>query len=373
MPQASGLCYCHALCRDALPVARAVLAALPWRRADGLSLDAGTLTAPRRFAPADALAWDSLGELMASCFRGSAAQLFVGAAGIAVRAIAPHLIHKSRDPAVLVIDPAGRHVVSLLSGHWGDANGLARHLAQVLGGEAVITTASDTFARPALDMAVRRAGLRLVDWDRLPAVQAALLESRPVFLYDPLHCLPSLPGFIAVARPPAEGPSVCVHWQAMPSAPDRVRVAVPCLTLGVGCRRDMSPSLLRDSFFSFCRAAAVAPEAVAALATVTEKVCEPAILALAEALSLPLRHFPAPSLAAVPTPTPSVAAGKRFGLPPFSVCEAAALLAADASELLVPKTSMHGCLTFALAVKGDGYAWGKGNPTPSPSALYSGG
>lgn len=355
MPHASGLCYCHALCRDALPTARAVLAALPWRRADGLALDAGTLTAPRRFAPSDALAWDSLGNLMTSCFRGSAAQIFVGAAGIAVRAIAPHLEHKSRDPAVLVIDPAGRHVVSLLSGHWGDANGLARHLARALGGEAVITTASDTLDCPALDMAVRRAGLRLVDWAHLPAVQAALLESRPVPLYDPLHCLPPLSGLVAVAAlPPEEGPSVCVHWHALPPAPERVRVAVPCLALGVGCRKDMSPSLLRDSFFAFCRAAAVAPEAVAALATVTEKAREPAILALAESLSLPLRHFPAPSLAAVPTPTPSVAAGKRFGLPPFSVCEAAALLAADASDLLVPKTAMRGCLTFALAVAKEG-------------------
>ena len=98
----------------------------------------------------------------------------------------------------------------------------------------------------------------------------------------------------------------------------------------------------------------VAPEAVAALATVTEKAREPAILALAESLSLPLRHFPAPVLATVPTPTPSVAAGKRFGLPPFSVCEAAALLAADASDLLVPKTAMRGCLTFALAVAKEG-------------------
>ncbi len=365
MPHASGLCYCHALCRDALPVARAVLAALPWRRADGLALDAGTLTAPRRFAPSDARAWDSLGELMASCFRGSAAQIFVGAAGIAVRAIAPHIIHKSRDPAVLVIDPAGRHVISLLSGHWGDANGLARHLAQALGGEPVITTASDTFARPALDMAVRRAGLRLVDWDQLPVVQAALLESRPVSLYDPLHCLPPLPGLVAVAAPSSEGPSVCVHWQALPPAPARVRVAVPCLVLGVGCRKDMSPSLLRDSFFDFCRTASVAPEAVAALATVTEKAQEPAILALAESLSLPLRDFSASSLAAVPTPTPSVAAGKRFGLPPFSVCEAAALLAASAQRLLVPKTAMHGCLTFALAVQGDdagAHCWGEGNP-----------
>lgn len=366
MSHGSAECYCHALCRAALPTARAVLAALPWRRADGVRLESGVLTAPSRFAPPDALSWDSLRDLMASRFRGSAAQIFVGAAGIAVRAIAPHLDHKSRDPAVLVVDPAGRHVISLLSGHWGDANGLARHLARALGGEAVVTTASDTLSRPALDMAVRRAGLRLLDWDQLPAVQAALLESRPVSLYDPLRRLPPLPGLVRIPSPPSEDdalPSVCVHWQALPSAPARVRVAVPCLALGVGCRRDMDADLLRESFFEFCRVGGVAPEAVAALATVTEKSREPAIIALADALSLPLLHFPAPTLAAVHTPTPSAAAGRRFGLPPFSVCEAAALLAADAPELLIPKTSLHGCLTFALAVRVSGIFRGRGTPS----------
>ena len=346
--------YCHALCRDALPTARAVLAALPWRRTDGLCLGSGTLTAPARFAPSDALAWASLRDLMAARFHGSAAQVFVGAAGIAVRAIAPYLVHKSRDPAVLVIDPAGRHVISLLSGHWGDANGLARHLALALGGEPVVTTASDTLSRPALDMAVRRAGLRLLDWDRLPAVQAALLESRPVRLYDPLRRLPSLPGFLPSGVPPAEGdplPSVCVHWQALPPAPERVRVAVPCLVLGVGCRKDMDTALLRESFLDFCRTVGVAPEAVAALATVTEKCREPAIAALAAERTVPVCDFSAQALAGVRTPHPSAAAGRRFGLPAFSVCEAAALLGANARSLLVPKTVMHGCLTFALALE----------------------
>lgn len=345
--------YCHALCREALPAARAVLAALPWRRADGLRLDAGILTAPARFAPPDALAWTSLADLMQTCFCGSAAQVFVGAAGIAVRAVAPHLLHKSRDPAVLVIDPAGHHVISLLSGHWGDANGLARHLAQALGGEPVITTASDTLACPALDMAVRRAGLRLLDWDHLPAVQAALLESRPVRLYDPLHLLPPMPGIVPAAILPPDDdplPSVCIHWQALPPAPERVRAAVPRLVLGVGCRRNLDPALLRKCFFDFCTAVSIAPEAVAVLATVTEKHREPAITALAQELSLPIRHFAARDLAAIPVPTPSIAAGQRFGLPSFSVCEAAALLAADTRELLAPKTAMLGCLTLALAL-----------------------
>ena len=47
-------------------------------------------------------------EWAARAFGRSEALVFVGAAGIAVRAIAPCLRHKSTDPAVVVVDEAGR-------------------------------------------------------------------------------------------------------------------------------------------------------------------------------------------------------------------------------------------------------------------------
>ena len=98
------------------------------------------------------------------------------------------------------------------------------------------------------------------------------------------------------------------------------------------------------------------PLALTSLATVHEKLQEPALLALAENLHLPLRGFAASDLARCPTPNPSAAAGKRFSQPPFSVCEAAALLAAaqifpaGTPRLLLPKTTVQGQLTIAIAV-----------------------
>lgn len=85
----------------------------------------------------------SLAEWTSSQFVQSDALIFVGAVGIAVRAIAPHCRSKTTDPAVVVVDECGRFAVPILSGHLGGANDLARAIAAVCGAVPVITTATD--------------------------------------------------------------------------------------------------------------------------------------------------------------------------------------------------------------------------------------
>ncbi|CDA50169.1 putative uncharacterized protein [Dialister sp. CAG:486] len=75
-----------------------------------------------------------------SCYDGI---LFIMASGIAVRAIAAHVVSKASDPAVLVMDECGKHCVSLLSGHLGGANAWAREVSAAVGADPVITTATD--------------------------------------------------------------------------------------------------------------------------------------------------------------------------------------------------------------------------------------
>ena len=82
--------------------------------------------------------------------------IFIGACGIAVRSIAPYIVGKKTDPAVLVIDECGKFVIALLSGHLGGANELALRCAGYLKAVPVVTTATDLHSRFAVDVLPKR-------------------------------------------------------------------------------------------------------------------------------------------------------------------------------------------------------------------------
>lgn len=237
-----------------------------------------------------------------------------------MRALAPLLAHKSTDAPVIVIDPAGQHVISLLSGHWGGANELASHVAHLLGATAVITTASDTAApvtpgaddaQPrkalALDMLLRNAGLLPVDWNRLPAAQAAMIEGESLNLWDPCHAVPDhpqlqrLPAGEADATPPEHrGPLVAAHWRGLAPSPAILRVAVPRLVIGLGCRKNAPGDMVETA----TRKLLGGPKGLSLwlwrAGDRERKLQEPALLALAERLGVPLHGFEAARPCALP-------------------------------------------------------------------------
>lgn len=91
----------------------------------------------------DAIPFESVMTLAAKIFHDYEGLIFCAPCGLAVRAIAPHIEHKKKDPAVVVLDILARYAVSLLSGHEGGANGLALELSNLLGAEPVISTSTE--------------------------------------------------------------------------------------------------------------------------------------------------------------------------------------------------------------------------------------
>lgn len=196
---------------------------------------------------ADLRAWTAL------AWEASDALLFVGAAGIAVRAIAPHVASKANDSAVVVIDEAGRFAVPLLSGHLGGANELAQTVARAAGAIPVITTATDVRGVWAVDTWARCAGLAVSNPEAIKRVSARLLSGGRVALYSDMPISGQPPEGLTL-RPTALGPILScrrslARMQVRPFARRRRR-ARSCPPVRRGSRRACGRRRLRPSRFA---------------------------------------------------------------------------------------------------------------------------
>ena len=329
--------------RPAVYAVTAKGAALGRRLAAALDAD---LYAPTRLAAeAGALGYASLGELVAATFHERPAHVFVCACGIAVRAIAPHLGDKYSDPAVICLDDAGCFAISLLSGHLGGANALARQAAALVGAVPVVTTATDAAGAPAVEMLARDAGLVLENPEATRRINAALAAGEPVAVFDPLGLFPVRDAqaarffvWTAAPQPPEPGmPLVVVDWRQGAPAPDRLYLRPRVLAVGVGCRRGTPAEEILALIARLCRERGLAPASIARLASIEAKRDEPGLITAATALGADLAFFSAQQLAAVPVPHPSATVAKHMET--GSVCEAAAILAATGGRLIAPKTA----------------------------------
>ncbi|MFJ7963962.1 precorrin-3B C(17)-methyltransferase [Streptomyces sp. NPDC096324] len=249
------------------------------------------------------------------------------ATGAVVRLVAPLLSDKGADPGVVCVDEAGRFAVSLVGGHAGGANELAREVGELLGAEPVVTTATDAVGVPGLDT------LGLPVEGDLAGVSRAMLDGEPVVLErESPWPLPALPP--NVGSPAAPGAAVVrVSDRVRASAAREVVLRPPSLVVGVGASRGAPVEEVLGLIGDALREAGLSASSVAELATVDAKSEEPGIALAAARLGVPVVTYTAGELAAVAVPNPSDAPLAAVGTP--SVAEAAALL--GGGELLVPK------------------------------------
>ena len=123
-----------------------------------------------------------LKNFVAEIFAKFDALIFIGAAGIAVRMIAPHIVSKLSDPAVIVIDERGKNVVSLLSGHVGGGNFLTAEIAGKISANPVITTATDVEEKFSADGFASQLGLKPAPKDAIKIINSAILRGEDIFL-----------------------------------------------------------------------------------------------------------------------------------------------------------------------------------------------
>jgi cobalt-precorrin 5A hydrolase len=296
-----------------------------------------------------------MGPTLTRVFAAYDCHVFVISVGAVVRMIAPLLVNKKVDPAVVCVDDAARFAICVLSGHVGRGNQFSERVAQVLGATPVVTTASDVLGTLTVDILGRELGWTLDDPDRnVTRGCAAVVNQTPVLIVQET----GEPEFWPLDKPLP--PGVCYAtglagvdpdaWESLLIVSDRVLgpeyaahlergiVFRPrSLVLGAGCDRDTPVALFERGVLSVLAQAGLSPKSLHSLASIDKKRDEPAILAFADKYRLPLSFYTAEQLDAVSgIENPSEMVHKHVGT--RGVSEPAALLAAGAPELLLPKT-----------------------------------
>lgn len=302
--------------------------------------------------PVPCVSFSRLGDSVKERFSRFKGHVFIMSAGIVVRVIAPCLNAKTIDPAVVVLDEKGRHAISLLSGHIGGANRLAAAAAEAVRATPVITTATDLHGQPAIDVLAVENDLFIENPAAVKTVSMAFLNQVPVYLHDPCQRLNKASGHFKPVPADAgtegsdrsghdggphriSGPMVAVDDRIL-NFPEGTLILRPrTLIAGMGCNRGTGAEEIRNFLTGKMAESGLSLHSLKCLATIDIKSDEAGLLETAAHLGIPIRFFPREALSAVESPNPSKIVQHHIGV--SSVCEAAAILASEKGELIVPK------------------------------------
>lgn len=259
--------------------------------------------------------FDNLKIFVADVFDKFDALIFICAAGIAVRIIAPHIVSKLSDPAVIVIDERGRNVVSLLSGHVGGGNDLTLKIAAAIKSNPVITTATDIENKFAADSFAAKLGLTPTPKSAIKAINSAILREEEIYLT---------------------------------AGNVRLNLIPQKLIAGIGCKRGTSAEKIFLAFSQACEMINQPVERIKLLASVDIKSDEGGLLEFAKNLGVEIKFFGVAELAK------KIAEYKleeskfvKATLGVGNVCEAAALCCVQKARFALTKKIFDG-VTVAL-------------------------
>jgi len=346
--------------------------------AEGVKADSSRES--RSAGPVEYFYRGSLGEKMGELMAEYEGIICIMALGIVVRTVSSWLEDKRTDPAVVVVDEAGRYAISVLSGHVGGANRLSRRLSSILGAEAVITTATDVRGRLAFDLLAEELGWQIKPFESLKKANSALLsddikteiwcerseyrdfitaldgEKKPelslleedVSLKDFSSSGENLHSDFTVLvsnRYPGEG-----RLQEKREEGRLIQLMPGNLIAGIGARRGIEKFRVLQALKMARQELEVEPEAFKALATADIKADEEGIKGAAEDLELPLQIISRESIARELEESEEIYSISKFVKEKIGVggvCEPAAMAAAEKGDLILSKRSFQG-VTIAV-------------------------
>lgn len=334
----------------------------------------------------EALPEVSMKETVKACvdeyFEQVDAIVFVTASGIAVRSVAEHLTHKSKDPAIVCMDECSKHVISLVSGHAGGANALTQMLADVMWATPVITTATDVEGQFSIDDYAREHNLVVTDWAKAKAISAEVLATgaKPVWVDEAEVsqeeeknaceiCKEQKSTGIDVGKIENDGCENEIGVQKLQIGSHQVVITpqdvsvdaqtlqlIPrCIVAGVGCKKGIPVDKIEHAVQDAFAKAGLRMEALCAVVSIDLKKEEAGLLEFCETRNVPFETYAAEELQAVPgTFSASEFVIGVTGVD--NVCERSAVKyasehGANDGELLLRKQAQDG-VTVALAYVG---------------------
>lgn len=285
--------------------------------------------------------------------------VFIMATGIVVRMIAPLLQAKDKDPAVVVMDDAGKFAISLLSGHLGGANELAGRCAFLTGAREVITTATDANNLPSFDLLAKEEGWVIDDLARVKVLNSLLLDNAQIAVVDGTgrvrnwfhgRCALSFhETFIEALQSAAKGYLFVTNRQLPPQVQsERLLILRPQnLVLGIGCNSGTGADEIEALVCANMKRLFLSMKSLKCVASAAAKREEPGLLEFAERFGLKLVFYGSDVLNQVASPSPP-SAHALAAIGAVGVAEPAALLASEGGTMLLKKVK-SGNVTLAIA------------------------
>lgn len=293
----------------------------------------------------------SVGDWAKERMQEQNALLFIGACGIAVRAVAPHLTDKLHDVPVLVMDEKGKYVIPILSGHMGGANDLANHIAKKTGAVPVITTATDLNKKFAVDLFAKRNNLYIANKDGIVKVSSKVLAGKEITICietgHEITCEET--GVRIVPYPPDRFVDVVVT--SKDDMFDTSLLLKPReYVIGIGCKKGKKANEIDKFISKTINEMGISIMQIFALSSISQKSDEQGIIEWCRTEGIPFFTYTAEELQEVNgTFTKSVFVKNQVGVD--NVCERAAVKACgEGGKLICPKVAENG-MTIAIAMR----------------------
>lgn len=302
---------------------------------------------------------DQSTQLVGSLFKTYDALVCIFSLGAVIRMVAPHLVDKKSDPAVIVIDDRANHVISALSGHLGGANALARLVASFLGAQPVITTAADVNETIAVDLVGREFGWTIENFENVTKTSAFMVNEERIAVYQdagernwwhaPLPKNVTIVNSIEEIKSPEFRAGLVISDRAI-SDPDIIGKLViyrpKSLVVGIGLHWDTGRDAIESGIKAVFQEKGLSFKSIRNISSINREARVKGLEEFSEEHGIPVEIYSKEELASVTVPNPSATVQKFEGTP--SVSEASSLLSSK-GELVVPKQKFPPNLTVAVS------------------------